>query len=339
MRKISALLLAGLLFGSGLPSDAQVLQGLGRKVEKKLADRVDRKVDRSVDKVLDKADRETDKPLDDALNNSGKSKKAKEPKEKASKNTEKAGGNAAPQTPSEGAVASQPVGEWIRMADDCSDFIWFKTGAMMEFEALDGNMKPMQRSKMTVGNVRSEALGIVADVLASDDKDNAFEMQFRCAGDKMYMDFGAVIRAAMQKAGDSGAQAADIEKAMENTEIGFSDGFMAFPKRMRTGERLDDVSVTIKSSPTPQVSMAVVSTLGDRVVVGTEKMATPAGSFDCVKIKGVRRTSMNMMGMNNKMPESTEVTWFAPGIGVVKQENYDHAGKLESVSRLVAYQL
>lgn len=317
------------LTGLGIIQDArsQGLGGLGRKIEKKVNDKVNRKVDRSIDKVLDKADRETDKPLDDALN------KPREEKEKAPKKEKPS----VPAEENENQEVSVMKDQLLEVSNSCTDFIWFREGAFMEFEAKDGKDKTLQKSKMTIVKIHQEGSVTIADVKASDDQNNEFDMQYKCIGDKMYMDFGAVMQQAMQKAQASGADAAAVENAVKNTEIGISDGFMSFPNQMYPGQKLDKVTVSIKTSPSPQVSMEVFSTLENRTVVGREQIQTPAGSFECVKIKGERRSSMKVMGMNKKMPSSTEYVWFAKGIGVVRQEDYDDKGKLQTVSQLINY--
>jgi hypothetical protein len=48
---------------------------------------------------------------------------------------------------------------------------------------------------------------------------------------------------------------------------------------------------------------------------------------------------MKIMGMNKKMPSIVEHIWFAPGIGVVKQEDYDEKGELGTSTHLTAYKL
>jgi hypothetical protein len=192
---------------------------------------------------------------------------------------------------------------------------------------------------MDISRVYNDNAVTIADVKASDDEGNEFDMQFKCAGDRMYMDFGSLISQAMQRAGQSNADNASIQRALDNTEIGLSDGYMDFPKSMYPGQQLKDVSVTIKSSPSPQVSMEIFSELTDRKVVAKEKITTSAGSFDCMKISGVRKMSMKIMGMNKKMDSTTEYIWIAPGIGVIKQEDYDAKGKLGTSMQLTAYKL
>ncbi len=181
-------------------ADAQVLKRLGKMVEKKVVDRVDRKAERSVDKVLDKADQKSDQPLEDALKPNSK------PENK--------------QQTSSVAIPTSAKGGLVMMADNCSDFIWLKEGSFVEFETLAANGKRLQKSKMTVKKIRKEGAVVVADVQASDEEGNNFEMQYKCIGDKLYMDFGAMMREAMKKAGQSGANKEQVKETMSKTEIG-----------------------------------------------------------------------------------------------------------------------
>ncbi len=331
MKKLAILMSLVFVFGIS-ESRAQILKGLGKKIEKKIEDRLDRKADKSVDKVLDKADQATDQPLDNILNKSSNKADGKEADtEVSSVKTQQAETQINTSTLSEGLV--------VMSGSSCTDFIWFKTGAMMEFETKDSKGKSLNKSRTEISKVHNEGALTVAEAIASDGEGNSFTMQFKCAGDKMYMDFGSLIKQAMQQAGQEGADNASIQRAMDNTEIGFSDGFMDFPKSMYPGQVLQDVSVSINSSPTPQLSIEMVSTLTDRKVIAKETVTTEAGSFDCLKISGVRKSSMKIMGMNKKMPSIVEHMWFAPGIGVVKQEDYDEKGKLGTSTHLTAYKL
>lgn len=335
MKKVAVLL--SLLFVFGVAeSEAQILKGLGKKIEKKIEEKLDRKADRHVDKVLDKVDNETDKPIDNLMNgtpNHAKDKQADVPTSNTVQPTD------AQSTTLSNTISVGSEGLVLMSGTSCTDFIWFKSGAMMEFETKDGKGVSLNKSKMEISKVYNEGQATVADAIATDDGGNSFNMQFKCAGDRMYMDFGSMIKQAMQQAGQEGADNAVIQRALDNTEIGFSDGFMDFPKSMYPGQALQDVSISINSSPTPQFSVEMVSTLTNRKVVAKEKITTEAGSFDCMKISGVRMSSMKIMGMNRKMPSTTEYIWFAPGIGVVKQEDYDEKGKLGTTMQLTAYKL
>ncbi len=313
--KLITLMLA-LSLGALPATQAQVLKKLGNKVEKKLADRAERKVDRSIDKVLDKADKETDKPLDDALN---------KPK----------GGSSKP-----AAQGSTPpaAGSALLMAGgSCSDFIWFSEDAMMEFTYHDASNKLINRTKMTVTEVKTTEDGTIAVVNSSDDSGHSFDLKMVCSGGNLYMDFGTIMKQALAQSGQAGIDESQLEDAVKTTELSFDDAFMAFPKEMYAGQGLPDVEVTIKSSPTPQMTMEIVSSLSDRKVEAKETIKTAAGEFECVKISGRRHTQMKIMGMDKDLDGGTEYLWFAPGIGVIKQDTYNDKNKLQGSMQLSAY--
>lgn len=334
MKKIGMLLI--LFFALSITSsEAQVLKGFGKKLEKKIEERIDRKADRHVEKVLDKADKKTDQPIDGVIDGNQASKN-KDNKKNGTKGSPTTSVNNKDQV-NLGQVYSE--GSLVISGGSCTDFIWFKKGAMMEFETKDGKGKLLNRSKMLITSVVEQGGVTVANVQATDNEGNEVEMQFKCAGDKMYMDFGSMIQQAMVKAGQSGGNEAQIKQALDNTEMSFSDGFMSFPKNMQVGQNLDDVSFSMISKPAPNVSMEISSSLEERKVVAKETVSTSAGSFNCVKITGVRRTKIKVMGMNqNPKPESDHL-WFAPNIGLIKQETYNDKGKLNTTMVLTAYKL
>src|SRR5690606_1579106 len=155
--------------------------------------------------------RETDKPLDDVLDGS-------------SKRDENLVDASSSSVPNEVIATNDAMVEGALMiSDDCSDFIWFKSGAMMEFEAKDKGDKVIHRSKMLVSKIYSQGGATVADVITSDNMGNEFTLQFKCAGDKLYMDFAAAMEAAMKESGnDTEANAEQIKTIRENTEMNFS---------------------------------------------------------------------------------------------------------------------
>lgn len=321
-------------------SDAQILKGFGKKLEKKIEERIDRKADRHVDKVIDKADKKTDEPINEVIDGKPGSKKDNTKKGTANSVIAPTSGdnkNGSTGTVNLGKAYSE--GSLVISGGSCTDFIWFKKGAMMEFETKDGKGKLLNRSKMLITSVADEGGVTVANVQATDNEGNEVEMQFKCAGDKMYMDFGSLIQQAMAKAGQSGGNEAQIKRALDNTEMSFSDGFMSFPKSMHVGQNLDDVSFSLVSNPTPNVSMEISSSLEERKVVAKENVSTSAGSFNTVKITGVRRTKIKVMGMNQNPKPETDHLWFAPNIGLIKQETYNDKGKLNSTMELTAYKL
>jgi hypothetical protein len=68
----------------------------------------------------------------------------------------------------------------------------------------------------------------------------------------------------------------------------------------------------------------------DRSVVTSEVVKTPAGSFDCMKI--VQTTSMDGLGKSTYESAS----WYAKGVGMVRTENYDKKGELDTYTELTS---
>lgn len=313
---------------SVMDSNAQILKKIGKKIEKKAEQRADSKVDKSIDKALDATENEADKSLKAA-----QEKKEANSDTKTAANNSNAASDAAPQVT---ATANLAEG-LVMVGGDCTDFIWFKEGAMMKFEARDGKGKSVSQSEMMINKVYQNDAVTVAEVNMKDNDKNEFTMQFKCAGDKLYMDFASAIEQMMAKTNPESKDA--VRKASENVEMGFSDGFMSFPKNMYPGQKLDDAVFTIKTK-SANTTMDVTTSLTGRKVVAKEKITTPAGTFDCVKVVGNRATTMYLLGKERNMGKPTqEHVWIAPGIGTVKQENYTEKGKLESMSHLIEFKM
>ena len=313
---------------SVMESNAQILKKIGKKIEKKTEQRADSKVDKTIDKALDATENEADKSLKAA-----QEKKENEANAKTAENNSKFA-----------SEATAPIPTTVNLADglvmvggDCTDFIWFKEGSMMKFEVKDGKGKSMNQSQMVINKVYKQNAATIADVNMTDDNKNEFTMQFKCAGDKLYMDFASAIEQMMAKTNPENKEA--VRQASENVEMGFSDGFMSFPKNMYPGQKLDDAVFTMKTK-SGNAGMDVTTSLTGRKVVAKEKITTPAGTFDCVKVIGNRTTTMNLLGKERNMGKPTqEHVWISPGIGTVKQENYTEKGKLESMSHLIEFKM
>lgn len=65
-------------------------------------------------------------------------------------------------------------------------------------------------------------------------------------------------------------------------------------------------------------------------VLGQEQITTPAGTFDCIKISYIMKT--NMAADSLKLYYTA---WYAPGIGMVKEQGCDKKGKIVEQEELV----
>jgi cell division protein ZapA (FtsZ GTPase activity inhibitor) len=316
-------LLTILIVGFSVSAEAQVLKGFGKKLEKKIEQRIERKADRQVDKALDKADKKTDESIESAL---------KKP-ESAPKKTKQA-----KSTPQFEPVAARPDQALVLVGNSCTDFSWFKKGALLAYEAIDNKGKIEGGIQMEVKELTSKGSATVAEVearMSSPNFDNiTYSMNYICDEDMIYMDIASVMKAMMDKNQQLNTKAA--QEAIENMEMNFNDGYASFPKTMYPGMELDDLHFSFKTSAGGS-EMSFETVVSDRQVVAREEVTTKAGTFECLKIRSVSNTAIKVMGMNQNMPASTEYLWIVPGIGMVKQEV--QAGKETTMMQLKMYKL
>lgn len=139
------------------------------------------------------------------------------------------------------------------------------------------------------------------------------EYSIRCENGEFYINMDSYLNNEALKA----YQSMEIEVDVDN---------MTIPANLSKGQLLNDgrVSASISNSGVKLMTMTVY--IKNRKVEDFEKVTTPAGTFDCVKI------SYDMeMKMIFKVKASA-IQWFAKGVGAVKTENYNKKGKLESTS-------
>lgn len=284
--------------------EAQILKGLGKKLERKVEQRVENKADRQIDKALDKVDQKADESINDAL--SKKKYENSDKKQRVSKLE---------------PMTARPEEAVLLMGSSCEDFSWFRKGAVLGYESINNKGKMDTEMQMTVRNLTTKGSATIAEVETSimmdGIKDYVYAMNYICDGEMMYMDMASMMQAMMENNPEMKSEAA--QNVIKNTEIDFSNGFAAFPKKMYPGLLLEDLSFSFKTN-TGAAEMSFNTLVTDRQVLAREKVTTKAGTFDCLKIRSNTLTSLKIMGMNKKMPESTEYMWIAPKVGMVKQE-------------------
>lgn len=115
------------------------------------------------------------------------------------------------------------------------------------------------------------------------------------------------------------------QEAMEKirSELKVSGEMRGIPRYPTVGQ-LPDYSFQFK------LSIFNLKVSGEkRKIVGTEKIVTDAGTFDCFILEETRVTKVMMMKEVEKVK-----TWYAYGIGTVKEISYDKSGKLLSTTLL-----
>ena len=131
---------------------------------------------------------------------------------------------------------------------------------------------------------------------------------------------------------DAAADAEDIEASEEDKKkaieemrklIEISGEVRGIPRYPVMGA-LPDYEFVFKFS---FMSMSVKGT--ERKISGKEKLTTPAGTFDCF----IMEETVTTKAMMHKEVEKT-VSWYAYGVGLVKENTYDKKGKLVSTTLL-----
>lgn len=112
--------------------------------------------------------------------------------------------------------------------------------------------------------------------------------------------------------------------------------FITIPNELAVGQQLEDGSGKV-SVDMSAMQMNMDMKLKERKVDTKEMLTTKAGSFDCYKISQNTTVTMDMMGMK-RTTETSSISWFAKGVGMVKTENYDKKGDLMGYSVLTSFQ-
>lgn len=117
--------------------------------------------------------------------------------------------------------------------------------------------------------------------------------------------------------------------AMNNTkaEMKFSGNNLDFPKNIIAGESLPDADAKLEMYIDGMRFMTMSMNITDRKVDGNEKITTPMGTFDCLKIS---QTTEVKSIISNK---SKTITYLSKSKGMIKSENFNSKGKL------IGYQL
>lgn len=104
---------------------------------------------------------------------------------------------------------------------------------------------------------------------------------------------------------------------------------LSIPSKLEEGQTLPDASIEVKVSNQGVKLINIRTVIKNRKVEGFEKITTPAGTFDCAKLSSTIDSKIAFVKVS-----SSTVEWIAKGVGVVRAENYNKKGKLESYSEI-----
>lgn len=296
-------------------SQAQILKGFGKRVEKKLKKKVEEKADRHVDKTINTADKKSDESIKEAVKGDKKNKKSSKKRNKKSKSFQ------------DTITVRKDLAMTIISSNTCNDFLWFKKGTLFEYAHESKDSSSDENSRMRVKDVTHENGKTISEIITKQqtpEGDMEISLKYVCDGNNFYMDMSGMYEQIMEQMPEgTGTDNAQVKDAMDSAEFDMSDGFTAIPKVLYPGMKLPDASFSFTMN-TSGMAMTMNSEVTDRVVVAKETVTTKAGTFECMKIRSSTSVQMEVMGMNQNTGQSIDYVWIAPEVGMVKQEAYSN---------------
>jgi len=198
-----------------------------------------------------------------------------------------------------------------------------KEGTVLTYKTFDKKDNETGTIKYTIKSIKQsgEDMDITYQYESIDPKDKILykdEITIKKKGDILYFDMSNFInKAAFQKEGQIPAE---VQVTGNNMEI---------PLNPAEGAALPDASIEM-SMKMGFVNMKISASITNRKFVGKGSITTSAGTFDAYNFSG----EVNSSSMGIKVKSSIK-EWYAKGIGMVKSESYDKAGKLMSRIELV----
>lgn len=201
-------------------------------------------------------------------------------------------------------------------AQDCAMFFPFEKGAALEYTFYDDKGKVVSVSKQNVviiDDAGAEGLTAQVDVMMFDKNGKETTQgnyKVTCKGNTLYMDVTAMMP--------------QMTQSFAQMEMQVTGDQLQLPSKLTVGQALPDAHMEIKAGSGGVNLMKMTIDVTERKVAGKEMVSTPTGNYEAYKISYVTNTKM-LVGKN-----FTTISWYAPKIGMVKQESYDKKGNLEN---------
>lgn len=198
-----------------------------------------------------------------------------------------------------------------------------KEGTVLVYQIFDKKDKASNTLKYTILQVetRGSDMNITYLIESRDPKDELVfkdEITIQKKGELLYMDMSNFInKAAFQQEGEIPG---DVFVSGNNMEL---------PSNPKPGEQLPDANVEM-AMKLGFVNMKMMAEVTNRKVEAIEDVTVKAGTFNAYKFS----SDVNSSAMGIKM-KSANIDWYAKGVGIVKSENYDKNGKLQSRTELI----
>ncbi len=205
-------------------------------------------------------------------------------------------------------------------SQECTVYFPLDEGTEVEMTNYDkmGKVESTYTQKIEKKEVDGDNLDITILQKIYDDKgeflhEGRFGM--RCEDGNFYVDMRSFLDEEMMS-------------AYEGMELQVDSKDMAIPSDLTVGMSLPDANISIAISNQGFKIMTLTVDITERKVEAQEDVTTPAGTFNCYKMTYHISTKAGIRISGN----ATE--WLAKDVGMVKSENYNKKGKLQSYTLL-----
>lgn len=207
----------------------------------------------------------------------------------------------------------------VKAQGECSKYYPLKEGTKFQITNYDKNDKPVAVIDYVVKESNGDSALIYYEMF--DDKGElvlSSEYGMSCENDGISIDFNSLAAPGMME-------------QFQDMEIDLSGTNLFLPNNLSVGQTLPDADLLMLVSMAP-MNMKMTVKIYDRKVVGQETVTTPAGTFDCMILS---QSTESKMGV--KVSGSSQ-EWYAPDVGMVKQESYNKKGKKIASSVLTSFE-
>lgn len=215
---------------------------------------------------------------------------------------------------------------FISKGQICNTYYFMMSNATVEQSHFDDKGKLSLRTEYKVGEVKPVDNGSEAAVNQKvyDKKGKVMSegvANIRCDGDNLYIDIKLSMPAGPVAPGG-------------NVEASTKKVYIPYPKNMKAGDKLENAQFSM-SVDQGSIVQTIELFVRNRQAEAAEKVTTPAGTWDCIKISFdmeiITRTAGIPIRFRMKGNE-----WYAPGFGVVKTQSFNKNGKPAGTSEITS---
>ncbi len=208
-------------------------------------------------------------------------------------------------------------------AQECSKYYPMIEGTTLQYTNFNKKGKSEGVATYMVTNVETsgDVTNATMAIELKDEKGKEIyktDYNFTCSGNMVTIDYESLVPSSMFE-------------QYEGMEMDISGTDIELPNNLSVGQQLSDANVSVKISMSG-INMNTTVDMVNRKVEKQESITTPAGTFNCYVIYS--DNMMKAMMVKQSMPSRV---WYAEGVGMIKQESYNKAGKSIGTTLLTAY--